>query len=103
MPKPIVILMVSIDDTNCTLLVRLCLLRLPVVVHIKFYLLSDASRNMPKIGHADKSIPAFISVSANPLSLVYFLDEIATHCISPYAIVVCVCVCAAFMDLRKTV
>ena len=41
----------------------------------------------------------------------WFLDNNAMHCISPYAIVVCVSVCvsvcvcvyAAFVDARKTV
>ena len=39
------------------------------------------------------------------LHVVWFVRRNAMHCISPYAIVVCVCVCvyAAFVDLRKTV
>ena len=53
------------------------------------------------------------AICQSRLAVKLFFRRNATHCISPYAIVMCVCVCvclyvcvcmcAAFVDLRKTV
>ena len=55
------------------------------------------------------SFSAINGISVIRLEMLMIFKRNATHCISPYAIIMCVCVClcacvhAAFVDLRKTV